>query len=247
MIRSMTGYGRAEVAGTRLSLTVECKSLNHRHLDIVVKLPRAFSALELDARRVIQGAVQRGRVEVGVSAAPVEGTPAIGLSVDMAQARAYVAMARRVGDDLKLGDRLDLQWVLERPGVLSRDDQEAPSPEDGWPLLHDALTKSLGELCVGVKRRARRSAGASPSPPPWKHVAAWWAGPRRPERKGSGSGAGAGAPGPSRSTKGGSPRVAMGGEGRHSESWRGCTAPGEFARLSTRAGRWDVPSTLIRS
>jgi uncharacterized protein (TIGR00255 family) len=83
MIRSMTGYGRAEVAGTRLSLTVECKSLNHRHLDIVVKLPRAFSALELDARRVIQGAVQRGRVEVGVSAAPVEGTPAIGLSVDI--------------------------------------------------------------------------------------------------------------------------------------------------------------------
>jgi uncharacterized protein (TIGR00255 family) len=72
----------------------------------------------------------------------------MGLSVDMAQARAYVAMARRVGDDLKLGDRLDLQWVLERPGVLSRDDQEAPSPEDGWPLLHDALSKSLGELCA---------------------------------------------------------------------------------------------------
>ena len=41
MIRSMTGYGRAEVAGTRLSLTVECKSLNHRHLDVVVKLDEA--------------------------------------------------------------------------------------------------------------------------------------------------------------------------------------------------------------
>ncbi len=148
MIRSMTGYGRAEVAGARLSLTVECKSLNHRHLDIVVKLPRALSPLELDARRIIQGAVQRGRVEVGVSTAPLEGTPAMELSVDMAQARAYVAMARRVGDDLKLGDRLDLQWVLERPGVLSRDDQEAPSPEDGWPLLHDALSKSLAELCA---------------------------------------------------------------------------------------------------
>ena len=62
MIRSMTGYGRAEVAGVRLSLSVECKSLNHRHLDIALRLPRALSALELDARRVIQGAVQRGRV-----------------------------------------------------------------------------------------------------------------------------------------------------------------------------------------
>src|SRR6266481_3750852 len=176
MIRSMTGYGRAEVAGARLSLTVECKSLNHRHLDIVVKLPRAFSALELDARRIIQAAVQRGRVEIGVSAVPIEGTPATGLSVDMAQARAYVAMARRVGDDLKLGDRLDLQWVLERPGVLSRDDQEAPSPEDGWPLLHDALSKSLGELERGVKRKARHSTRSfSLSSPRWVSMSPSWA------------------------------------------------------------------------
>ena len=64
MIRSMTGYGHAEVSGVRLSLSVECKSLNHRHLDIALRLPRGLSALELDARRVIQGAVQRGRVEV---------------------------------------------------------------------------------------------------------------------------------------------------------------------------------------
>jgi uncharacterized protein (TIGR00255 family) len=152
MIRSMTGYGRAEIAGARLSLSVECKSLNHRHLDIAVKLPRALSSLELDARRVIQGTVQRGRVEVAVSVAPADGAPASGLAVDMAQARAYVAVARRVGDDLKLGGELQLQWLLEQPGVLSRDEPAPLSPEDGWPLLHDALTKALGEL------RARREA-----------------------------------------------------------------------------------------
>src|SRR6266571_4485361 len=95
MIRSMTGYGRAEVAGVRLSLSVECKSLNHRHLDVALRLPRALSAFELDARRLIQGAVQRGRVEVSVSVAPLE---------------------------------------------------------EGWPLLHDALDRALGEL------RARRDA-----------------------------------------------------------------------------------------
>src|ERR1700694_2629874 len=98
MIRSMTGYGRAEIAGARLSLSVECKSLNHRHLDIAVKLPRALTSLELDARRVIPGAVQRGGVEVAVSVAPAGDAPASGLSVDMAQARAYVAIARKVGD-----------------------------------------------------------------------------------------------------------------------------------------------------
>jgi len=146
MIRSMTGYGRAEVAGSRLSLTVECKSLNHRHLDIAIKLPRTLSGFELDARRAIQGVVQRGRVEVSVSAAPVEGAVAAELGVDMAQARAYLDIARRVAQELGLRDELALEWVLERPGVVSREEQEAPVPEDGWPLLHDALSKAMAEL-----------------------------------------------------------------------------------------------------
>jgi len=144
----MTGYGRAEVPGARQSLTVECKSLNHRHLDVVVKVPRGFSALELDARRVIQSALHRGRIEVGVSVAALEGAPTAGLSIDMAQARAYVDMARKVAAELDLGDRLDLQWVLERPGVLLHEEQEPVSPEDGWPLLHDALRQALTDLCA---------------------------------------------------------------------------------------------------
>jgi len=75
MIRSMTGYGRAEMASPRLSLSVECKSLNHRHLDIALKLPRSLSALELDARRIIQAAVQRGRIEVSVVSRPSRARP----------------------------------------------------------------------------------------------------------------------------------------------------------------------------
>jgi uncharacterized protein (TIGR00255 family) len=147
MIRSMTGYGRAEISGARLSLSVECKSLNHRHLDIALKLPRVLSALELDARRIIQAAVQRGRIEVSVSVAPVEGAPSTNLVVNMPQARAYVDIARRVGDDLRLGGEPRLEWLLEQPGVISREEQAQLSAEEGWPLLHDGLVKSLAELC----------------------------------------------------------------------------------------------------
>ncbi len=152
MIRSMTGYGRAEVAGVRLGLSVECKSLNHRHLDIALRMPRALSAFELDARRLIQGAIERGRVEVSVSVAPIEGAPAADLTINMAQARAYTALARRAGDELKLGGVPTLQWLLEQPGVITREEQTPLSPEEGWPLLHDALEKALGEL------RGRRDA-----------------------------------------------------------------------------------------
>src|SRR6266436_5435362 len=138
MIRSMTGYGRAEVAGVRLSLSVECKSLNHRHVDIALRLPRALSAFELDARRLIQGAVQRGRVEVSVGVAPLEGAPAADLTINMAQARAYAALVRRAGDELNLPGPPALQWLLGQPGVITREEQTPLSPEGGWPLLHDA-------------------------------------------------------------------------------------------------------------
>ena len=90
--------------------------------------------------------MQRGRVEVSVSTAPLEGAAAAGLGVDMAQARAYLDIARRVAQELGLRDELALEWVLERPGVVSREEQEAPVPEDGWPLLHDALSKAMAEL-----------------------------------------------------------------------------------------------------
>src|ERR1700693_2788884 len=150
MICSMTGYGHAEVSGVRLSLSVECKSLTHRHLDIALRLPRGLSALELDARRVIQGAVQRGRVEVSVGVAPIDGAPTADLTINMAQARAYIEMARRAGDELNLGGIPTLQWMLEQPGVITREEQAPLSPDEWCPLLHDGLAKALAEL------RARR-------------------------------------------------------------------------------------------
>src|SRR5947207_1573495 len=64
MIRSMTGFGRAEVAGDRVVVTVEAKSVNHRHLDVVFKMPRAFSAFEAEARRDVPGLHEALVVEV---------------------------------------------------------------------------------------------------------------------------------------------------------------------------------------
>ena len=107
VIRSMTGYGRAEAANARLGLAVEVKSVNHRHLDVALKLPRAIAGLEQDARRLVQSAVQRGRVDVAVSLVPVEGRTLNPLTVDLVLAREYVATARRAGRRDQPGRRGD--------------------------------------------------------------------------------------------------------------------------------------------
>jgi uncharacterized protein (TIGR00255 family) len=146
----MTGYGRAEAAGARTILSVECKSVNHRHLDISLKLPRMLAAFEADARRLIQAAVQRGRVDVSAVVTTPEGTVLNPLTVNVAQAREYAEAARTLAQVLDLRDGPALGWVMAQSGVLTRDEQAPLSPEEAWPLLERALSAALADL---VERR----------------------------------------------------------------------------------------------
>ncbi len=150
MIRSMTGYGRAEAAGARTILLVECKSVNHRHLDVSLKLPRVLGAFEADARRLIQAAVQRGRVDVSAVVTAAEGTVLNPLTVNVVQAKEYAEAARTLAQALDLGDGPSLGWVMAQAGVLTREEQAPLSPEEAWPLLEQALSAALAEL---VERR----------------------------------------------------------------------------------------------
>ena len=146
MIRSMTGYGRAEVSGPRISAAVECRSVNHRHLDISLKLPRALAVYEPDARRLIQAALQRGRVDVSATLTPAGGAGGTTLSVNAAQAREYATAARAVADELRLTATLRVEWLLAQPGVLTRDTEPAVAPEEGWALVAQALEAALADL-----------------------------------------------------------------------------------------------------
>jgi uncharacterized protein (TIGR00255 family) len=145
MIQSMTGYGRAETSGGRLTIAVECKSLNHRHLDIVLKLPRLLASLELDARRAVQGAVQRGRVEISATLATAEGA-ASQVGVSLGQAREYLAAAHRLAAAVDVTGGPSLEWLLGQPGVLERQEATALSVEEGAALLSRSLAAALDDL-----------------------------------------------------------------------------------------------------
>ncbi|HUM16041.1 MAG TPA: YicC/YloC family endoribonuclease [Candidatus Nitrosotalea sp.] len=151
----MTGYGRAEATGTRTILTVECKSVNHRHLDVSIKLPRVLGAFEADARRLIQAAVQRGRVDVNTSLIAAEGALLNPLTVNLAQAKEYADAARKLAEALDLADGPSLGWVMGQSGVLSRDEQTPLTADEAWPLLEKALSGALAEL---VERRETEGA-----------------------------------------------------------------------------------------
>ncbi len=148
-LRSMTGFGRAEAGGQTLSVTAEARSVNHRHLDIAVRLPRALAAFEPDVRRLVQSRLERGRVEVSVQQAPAPGASAQTIGMDRALAAEYVARARELGTALGVAGDVTLAWLLERPGVLRLEEVPAPGQEAAWPILADAVGRALDALVAG--------------------------------------------------------------------------------------------------
>jgi len=151
MIRSMTGFGRAEVRGDTLVVLVEARSVNHRHLDVALRLPRTLTPLEIEARKVIAARLERGRIDVSVVATPVVGQSTQRVITDHVLAREYAARARALAndlDDVGLAGSVTLQWLLERPGVIRLEDSEPVEASVPWPLLQAALSRALDELVV---------------------------------------------------------------------------------------------------
>jgi uncharacterized protein (TIGR00255 family) len=146
MVRSMTGFGRSEVSGDAMAVTVEARSVNHRHLDVALRLPRALASLELDARRLIQGRLERGRVDVVVQVTPLAGGSTQRVHVDAALAREYLARAQALSAELGLAGAPTLGWLLERSGVMRLEEAETPEATAPWPLLAQALGQALDEL-----------------------------------------------------------------------------------------------------
>jgi uncharacterized protein (TIGR00255 family) len=72
-MKSMTGYGEAsgQIRGTRV--TVQVRSLNHRHLDLQLRVPREYLSFEEEIRKVIREKVARGRLDVFINRAPTKG------------------------------------------------------------------------------------------------------------------------------------------------------------------------------
>jgi len=147
-LRSMTGFGRAEALTDGFALTVEARSVNHRHLDIALRLPRALAAVEMDARRLIQSRLERGRVDVAVQVGPAPGQSTQQIRVDAALAAQYVEQARALGRAVGLGEDVPLAWVLERSGVVRTEESETPAGGIAWPALAEVLGRALDALVV---------------------------------------------------------------------------------------------------
>jgi uncharacterized protein (TIGR00255 family) len=142
----MTGFGRAEAVADGFAVTVEARSVNHRHLDVALRLPRALAAFEMDARRLIQSRVERGRIDAAVQVGPAPGQSTQQIRVDAALAAQYVEQAKALGRAVGLGEDVPLAWVLEQSGVVRTEETETSAAALTWPALAEVLGRALDAL-----------------------------------------------------------------------------------------------------
>jgi uncharacterized protein (TIGR00255 family) len=145
----MTGYGKGVREGGQRKITIEIKSVNHRYLDLLFKLPRGLNFLEDCLRKRVQKTVQRGHIDIYCTYEDNrEGKSAVRL--DSIVAKEYMAMAAEL-EKLGFSNDMTASQVMRMPEVLitkgADDDEEAIKA-----LAEQAIDDALSMLCEMRKR-----------------------------------------------------------------------------------------------
>jgi uncharacterized protein (TIGR00255 family) len=145
----MTGYGRGtcEVAGRRL--VVELRSVNHRFLEIKLRLPWADAALDMAVTQALRNRLARGVVTVSVR--DEGGGAGQSVHVDLALARQYQAAFQELNEQLLLEQPITLELLAAQPGVITVG-EGVPDGEALWRALEPGMKAALDAL-VAARRR----------------------------------------------------------------------------------------------
>ncbi len=149
----MTGFGRTEVERGGIQTTVEVRAVNQRFFELKLNIPRGWGEQEAEIRRLVQGVVARGRIEVYIRYATV-GPPPARLQVNDQLAARYVAELRRLGRKLGLEGHPEIEVLLQRPEIFQVSEVEADSRQ-AVKLALAALTKALRALDRERSREGR--------------------------------------------------------------------------------------------
>ena len=124
MIKSMTGYGGAKGEVKNILVTAELKSVNNRHLDTSVRLPKSCLFAEESVRNAVKEAISRGKVDVFISV-DTSHADEVTIAVNEPLAAAYVRAAHEVFDKFGVTDDMTASRLLRMPEVISTERSDA--------------------------------------------------------------------------------------------------------------------------
>lgn len=140
MIKSMTGFGRFEYSDEHCKCVVEIKSVNHRYLDLTVKMPKRLNFFEASLRTLLKDYMKRGKVDVFVSYEEFE-QDSVNIRYNKAVAAKYMEYLNQIAEDFGLENDTRVSTLSRYPEVFDTDDTEIDE-EAIWKVLEETARKA---------------------------------------------------------------------------------------------------------
>ena len=137
MIKSMTGFGRYEYADASRKITVEVKSVNHRYLDVNIKMPKKLNFFESAIRTLLKEYIERGKVDIYITYEDFTENN-LSLQYNKALAGEYLKYLNQMAEEFGLENDIKVSTLSRYPEVFAMEEQ--PVDEDElWSSLEKAL------------------------------------------------------------------------------------------------------------
>ena len=140
MIKSMTGFGRAEVADASRKFTVEIKSVNHRYLDVNIKLPKTLNFFESAIRSLLKEYIERGKVDVFISYEDYT-EENYSLKYNAGLAEQYMTYLKEMAEQFGIENDVRVSTLSHYPDVFVMEEQ-SPDEQKLWAGLEQALRQA---------------------------------------------------------------------------------------------------------
>ncbi|MDE5618827.1 MAG: YicC family protein [Clostridia bacterium] len=147
-MKSMTGYGKGVAEECERKITVELKSVNHRFLDLNIKLPRNFAFAEDVVRRIVKSKIERGHIDIYIS---YQRKAATKLTMDGELAKEYCRLARECESNYGIEDDMDVLGLFKMPDVIVAEENE-----DDNDAITKLLSSALDDALDGLDAMRRK-------------------------------------------------------------------------------------------
>lgn len=144
MIKSMTGFGRCELVRDSRKFTVEVKSVNHRYLDVNIRMPKKLNFFESSIRSLLKQYAARGKVDLFISYEDSVQNQ-VSLKYNEALAAEYLDCFRKMEEQFGLENDIRVSALSRYPEVITMEEQ-AVDEEELWSLLKETLEGAFSQF-----------------------------------------------------------------------------------------------------
>lgn len=146
MIKSMTGFGRCELSSGERKFTVELKGVNHRYLDVNIRMPKKLNYFESAIRALLKQYAQRGKVDIFIIYEDTSQTQ-VALKYNEKLAEEYMGYFQKMSEKFSLENDVKVSALAKCPEVLTMEEQPVDE-EELWAGLKEALTQAFEQFAA---------------------------------------------------------------------------------------------------